>query len=348
MEQMQDHMNGISRKKFLRVCGSVVAGGTIAGVTGNLLWKMFTRPDEVFFGVGRGSDGIGRPVGGSFLSPYKLVSSFKAPGQIDAFELYGERLVVAVSNRMYVYAFSGELVNSFPVESTVRDVVADGGCIYVLYPARIAVYDLSGEWLRGWEACSEESDYCSFTVLAGSVFVTDAANKIICKYTAAGQFVKFVRSPEGFIVPSYSFGITHAGGVVYCSNPGRHSVESYSPEGEYISSFGNPGVSPGSFGGCCNPVYLSATPTGEIITSEKGIPRISCYGREGDFHSVLLDEEALGGGHAAYRVRVWKDKLLITGKDRVSAFQYDKEQALQTACSGCRVACPLRSGVTIG
>ena len=166
-------------------------------------------------------------------------------------------------------------------------------------------------------------------------------------YTIEGGFVKFIQSPSGFIVPSYSFGITNIDGVVYCSNPGRHLVESYSPEGEYISSFGKPGGAAGLFSGCCNPVYLAGTPTGEIITSEKGILRISCYGKNGEFHSVLLDEKALGGGHAAYEVRVWDDKLVVAGKDALSIFQYDKKLAVQTACSTCGIDCPLKIGVTI-
>ena len=145
--------------------------------------------------------------------------------------------------------------------------------------------------------------------------------------------MKFIQSPSGFIVPSYSFGITNIDGVVYCSNPGRHLVESYSPEGEYISSFGKPGGAAGLFSGCCNPVYLAGTPTGD--------------GKNGEFHSVLLDEKALGGGHAAYEVRVWDDKLVVAGKDALSIFQYDKKLAVQTACSTCGIDCPLKIGVTI-
>lgn len=348
MEPKQEHRNKISRKAFLRICGSVVAGGSILSVTGGLLWKMFTRPDEVFFGVDRRGGGTG----GHFrkdmsVSPYKMISSFKTPDQIDAFELCGDRLIVAVPNNIYIYESSGELVNTFPVGSFVRDIAVDEDRVYLLYPTRVEVYDRKGEWVRDWEACSEESDYCSLTVFSGSVFVTDAANKNICKYTTDGNFVRFIHSPAGFIVPSYSFGIMHMDGVVYCSNPGRHLVESYSLEGEYIDSFGKPGGAAGSFSGCCNPVYLSGTPMGEIITSEKGIPQISCYGKNGDFHSVLLDEKALGGGHAAYEVRVWNDKLLVAGKNALSTFQYDKKLAVQTACSSCGVDCPLRVGVII-
>lgn len=348
MESKLEKEEKISRKKFLHICGSVVAGGSILGVTGGLLWKMVNRPDEVFFGV----DGKGTPVNrhpaSSFRSPYRLVSAFKAPDRIEAFELVGDRLIVAVPDGVCIYDASGKHISRWAVAGPVRDMAVDKENLYLLYPTRVEVYDLEeGHKLREWEACSEESDYCSFTVAAGNVFVTDAGHKNICKYTAEGDFVKFIESPAGFIVPSYSFGITNIEGVIYCSNPGRHTVESYSQEGEYIASFGKAGGAEGLFSGCCNPVYLTATPTGEIITSEKGIPRISCYGKTGEFHSVLLDEKMLGGGHAAYEVRVWKDKLIVAGKDRVATYQYDKKLALQTVCSSCGIDCPLREGVII-
>ena len=297
MEPNQDNGNRISRKSFLRICGSVIAGGSILGVTGNLLWKMFTRPDDIFYGVDKKSTTINRSHVNNIVSPYRKVSAFKISDQIDAFDLYEGRLIVAAPNNIYVYEPSGALVSNFPVGSSVRDVTVDDDRVYLLYPTRVEVYDLEGGWIRDWEACSEESDYCSLTVLSGNVFVTDAANKNICMYTIEGGFVKFIQSPSGFIVPSYSFGITNIDGVVYCSNPGRHLVESYSPNGE--------------------------------------------------FHSVLLDEKTLGGGHAAYEVRVWDDKLVVAGKDALSIFQYDKKLAVQTACSTCGIDCPLKIGVTI-
>lgn len=347
MEPRQDKESKISRKSFLRICSSVIAGGSILGVTGNLLWKMFTRPEDVFYGVDKKGGTANRRSKDRFVSPYRKVYAFKTSDPIDAFDLYKDRLIVATSNNIYMYEPSGTLVNNFSVGSSVRDITVDDDRIYLLYPTRVEVYDLDGEWIRDWEACSEESDYCSLTVLSGYVFVTDAANKNICMYTTEGGFVKFIQSPAGFIVPSYSFGITHIDGVVYCSNPGRHLVEGYSSEGEYIASFGKPGGAAGLFSGCCNPVYLCGTSTGEIITSEKGVPRISCYGKDGEFHGVLLDEKALGGGHTAYEVRVWDDKLVVAGKDALSIFQYDKRLAVQTACATCGIDCPLRVGVTI-
>ena len=173
-------------------------------------------------------------------------------------------------------------------------------------------------------------------------FVTDASNKNICKYTLDGTLVRFIQSPKGFIVPSYCFGIAYIDGLIYCSNPGRHQVESYTTEGAFIASFGKAGVEAGAFSGCCNPAVLTSSTHGELLTSEKGIPRISCYGLDGQFRSILLDSKALGGGNAAYDVRVMNDKLIVAGGDKVSVFQYDKRQSQQTLCGQCNEDCPLK------
>ena len=57
---------------------------------------------------------------------------------------------------------------------------------------------------------------------------------------------------------------------------------------------------------------------------------------------MLLDSKALGRGSAAYDVRVMKDKLIVTGGDKVSVFQYDKRLSQQTDCGQCDVDCPLK------
>ena len=337
----------LSRRKFLRTCGSVVAGGSILAVSGVLMHKILVQPENHSAGGnGSQSDSSVQSGEGGFKSPYKLASSFKTTDPIEGFEFSGDRLIVATSKKVSVYDLSGNLLHQFAAGDTIRDIVAEKEMIYVLYPTRIEVFSMTGERLREWEACSEESDYCSLAVAPGFVFVTDAANKNICKYTTEGGFVKFIQSPEGFIVPSYSFGITYANGSIFCSNPGRHKVENYTLEGEFIASFGKSGAAAGSFCGCCNPVYLSFN-AGEIITSEKGIPRISCYSPEGEFRTILLDSKSLGGGNVAFDFKINKDKIYVAAKNKISTFQYDLQAAAETACSSCSVDCPLRKGINI-
>ena len=342
MEKSQE-TNKISRKKFLKTCGSIVAGGSILGVSGVLLGERLVN-NRSGIKAAENSTNLRKD---SFTSPYKLTSTFDVPDNIEAFELAGDKLIAATPNNIFIYDRKGSLLNNFSVGSNLRDIATDNDNIYLLFPTSIEVYNHEGELLRNWEACSKLSDYCSMTVSPEFVFVTDAANKNICKYTTEGSFVSVINSPNRFIIPSYTFGITYTDGIIYCSNSGRHSVEKYSLDGEFLGSFGKAGGATGMFCGCCNPVHLAHTSTGEIITSEKGNPRISCYGPDGEFRSMLLDSKLLGGGNKAYDIKVQDDKLFIAGKNKISTFRYDREMASVTSCSKCNVDCPLRKGVTI-
>lgn len=354
MESNQEHKKKLSRKGFLQLCGSVAAGTVIAGGTGSLLWKMFSKPDDVFYQTGsqNTADNNNRS---DFKSSYRKLSSFKADDEIEAFEVMGDRLIVITPNNLNIYTADGNLMNNFAIGSDVRDIAVCNDEIYVLFPTRIEVYLTDGALVREWEACSDNSDYCSLTVFGDHVFVTDAANKNICQYHTDGTLARFINSPKGFVVPSYFFSITHIGETVYCSNPGRHLVESYSTDGEFLASFGEAGLAAGRFSGCCNPVYVTGSPTGEILTSEKGVPRISCYSPSGEFRSILLDQKTLGGGHDAYEIRVMNDdKVVVAGKSGIATFQYDEQLAMASAhsssasaCALCGIDCPLRVGVKI-
>jgi len=284
-------------------------------------------------------DGTVQKSSESFSSPYRQIASFKLPSEINRFEVYGDRLFLSAGQSVYVYDTSGKQLAKFSVGPDVRDIRVSGEEIYLLYPTRIAVYSMDGKQDRQWEACSDLSDYCSFTIAGGAVFVTDAENKNICKYTTEGYFVKFIKSPKNFIIPSYTFDIDCWNDTIYCVNSGRHSVETYTLNGDFITAFGKPGTEAGFFAGCCNPAYISFTPGGALITSEKGNPRISCYASNGRFRSVLLDSKALGGGNKAYQVKAYRDKLLVAGKNRIATYQYDQKAAV-SACSGCVAGCP--------
>ena len=273
-----------------------------------------------------------------FSSPYRQVASFELPEEIIRFELYRNRLFVSAGQSVYIFDINGKQLTHFPVGPDVRDITVGGEEIYLLYPTRIAVYSMDGKPTRHWEACSELSDYCSFTIAGDAVFVTDAENKNICKYTMEGYFVKFIQSPRNFIIPSYTFDIDCWNDTLYCVNSGRHSVETYTLNGDFIAAFGRPGSGAGFFTGCCNPAYISFTPTGALITSEKGTPRISCYTGDGRFRSVLLNNKALGGGNKAYQVKPYQDQLLVAGKNRIITFQYDQKAAV-SACPGCAAGC---------
>lgn len=336
-------MDKITRRKFLHIGGSVALGSLFVGVAGSSLWKMFFHPDRLFYDSDLVKDeDAAAQKHTKFVSPYRRTFGFLAPDEVTAFEMNKGNVILATPNNIYIYGISGELQHNFSVPSDVRDLAVYEDQIYLLYAARIEVYTMQGDLVKDWDACSDNSDYCSIAAFEGGVFVTDASNKNICKYELDGTLARFINSPEGFIVPSYSFGITTMDGNVYVSNPGRHLIEQYTAAGDFVASFGKAGAQEGAFSGCCNPVMLTTTSTGEILTSEKGVPRISCYSKDGQFRSVLLDQQALGGGHSAYDMRVYNDKLIVVGENKVSVFQYNKQVSQQTLCGSCTLDCPMK------
>lgn len=335
-------MKQINRRQFLRQAGSLALGVAFIGTAGTFVWKLFNSPGSLFHDE-KEPDTPKQDGTPEFVSPYCRTAAFTAPDVIDALEVLDGNICLASQNNIYVYGLDGQLKNSFPVPSEVRDMAIYKGQLYLLFPSRVEVYEGQGfELVQEWKACNEDADYCCLTVMDEGVFVTDASNKHICQYNLDGSLARFITSPDGFIVPSYSFAITHIGDTIYCSNPGRHLVEAYTSKGEFIKSFGRAGSEDGAFSGCCNPSRLSCTNAGEILTSEKGVPRICCYGTDGTFRSVLLDEKMLGGGHVAYNVRVFQDKLIVTGEKKIQVFQYNPSMAAHTLCGSCTLDCPMK------
>ncbi|MDR2916554.1 MAG: hypothetical protein LBV74_17290 [Tannerella sp.] len=281
-----------------------------------------------------------------FISPYRLVSSFETKGTIRSFDLYKDHIYVSAKDSVFVFDLSGTEHHHFSIAADHRDMIIKDDRIYLLYPARIEIYTLSGEKLKEWEACSEHSDYCSMTLSTDYIFVTDAENKNICQYTREGNFIKFIKSPKGFIIPSYSFDIINMNDTLYCANSGRHSIESYTLNGDFITAFGTSGEEAGAFAGCCNPAYLAQTSRGDILASEKGIPRISCYGKNGKFRTILFNSKLLGGGNTAYEVKIADDYIFTAGNKQISIFRFDPELAEQSSCAGCTADCPMRENIS--
>lgn len=336
-----------TRRNFLKAGGSVLLGAGFVWAAGDRLWKMMAHPEQIFYDAETDRRDKVAAEQTSFVSPYRLTFGFVTPNAISALEIAGrDTIVVGTENNICLYGLDGQLQKEFPIAGGLRDLAFYDGNMYLLFPNHIEVYGLDGREVLKWNACNDDADYCSVTVFEGGVFVTDAANKNICQYRLDGSLSRFIESPAGFIVPSYSFGITNIRGNIFCSNPGRHCVEQYTADGEFVASFGKSGTGAGEFCGCCNPVQLTGTNAGEILTSEKGIPRISCYTLDGKFRSVLLDEKALGGGHVAYDMRVSGDKLIVAGKNKVSVFQYDARRAADTLCGNCEVECPMKANLS--
>jgi hypothetical protein len=70
--------------------------------------------------------------------------------------------------------------------------------------------------------------------------------------------------------------------TLFIANTGHRRIETRTIEGVFKSYFGEPGMAPGAFCGCCNPSHFILIPNG-FVTAEKGINRIKILDKMGEF-----------------------------------------------------------------
>jgi hypothetical protein len=266
------------------------------------------------------------PVEAPFDARFKQTSSFNVPDEIIRFGLYeNETLFVAAGEFIYIYNLSGSQTARFHLGAGIIDVTVYKDEFFVLYQTKIEVYNIDTQQLvRQWTAHLPNADHCSFTVAAGYVFVTDAGNKNFVRYAIDGEYIQTVISPNQFVIPSFSFDIEAYNDTLYLINSGRHLIERYTIYGQYVDAWGKSGSDPGRFIGCCNPNFISFTPDGDLITSEKGVPRVSLYTRNGEFEEVLLVGSLLSGNavgdNRPYQTIAVENKLIVAGRNRIMIF----------------------------
>ncbi|MDR1155443.1 MAG: hypothetical protein LBL04_12115 [Bacteroidales bacterium] len=259
-----------------------------------------------------------------FVSPCTLEATGALPGGVRRMRLSGDRIYLASSDSVFAFGRDDMVcLNRFYAGENMADIAVDNGKeeIYALYGAEVRVFTRNGKLIREWEACSDNALYASIALSDDYAFVTDAENKNICQYTKDGNFIRFIHSPRGFVIPSYSFDIENFRDTVYCVNSGRHLVESYTVDGKFIGSFGIPGSKPGTFSGCCNPARITFDADGQMLTSEKGNPRVCLFERSGRFVRMLLNSKMLGGGHDACEIQAENGRIYVAGQEKINVYK---------------------------
>jgi len=211
------------------------------------------------------------------------------------------RLLVAGDKEIRLFEDGGELVQSFALSHPPHCMHLSGaGELLVGYARHYDVHDLAGERRHSTARFSERSFLTSIATLDESVFLADAGNRevIVCdrEGTVERRFGKIGQDEAnpGFAVPSPYFDLTvDPQGKLRIANPGRLRVETYTPDGRFESSWGEPGMGIDRFSGCCNPVYFTMTADGGFVTSEKGLARIKVYDANGEYSGVVAGPDFL-------------------------------------------------------
>ena len=168
----------------------------------------------------------------------------------------------------------------------------DGGTqdrFFVGSGSRVMVFDRQGQLLQEWGFFGEKAIITDLAVAGDEVFVADAGNRLVHRIDRFGEKIGEIgqrdaeRGILGFVIPSPYFSLAWgADGLLRVANPGARRIEIYTLQGDLEFFWGEPGLSEAAFCGCCNPANIAVTKDGELVTAEKGIPRVKLYSGQGE------------------------------------------------------------------
>ncbi|MBI4657965.1 MAG: hypothetical protein HY735_03795 [Verrucomicrobia bacterium] len=236
------------------------------------------------------------------LIHYEQVGGFQCPHEEPRRIACGleSLLFLAASNYVSALDPNGGILFEIALSAPPRALAASGdGLVYVSLRDHIEIFDRKGQRRAAWESPGARTWLSGLTVSDNEVFAADAGHRVVLRYDRAGKLLGRIgernaeRDIPGFIVPSPFFDLELArDGLLRITNPGRHRVEAYTPEGDFEFAWGRASSAIEGFCGCCNPIHLALLPDGRSITCEKGLPRVKVYAPDGTFESVVRGPES--------------------------------------------------------
>jgi hypothetical protein len=208
-----------------------------------------------------------------------------------------DRLLLVGDGQVQVLDRAGAQEARWPAGGPVRCVAATAeGEVILGYESTVAMHDLSGERLRAWgEAGRERGQLRLVTGLAvhgSNVLVADAGNRRVLRFDLRGDFVGDLGD---LVCPSPYLGVAVGpDGILHVPNPGQLRVERYRLDGERLGQWGEAGVAPEQFPGCCNPIDLAVLADGRIAVAEKTPSRVKLYDATGALLAYLGPEHFPG------------------------------------------------------
>jgi hypothetical protein len=200
------------------------------------------------------------------------------------------QVYVSGDRKVAVFDSTGNKAGGFAVDSMTSCIALKNNDIYIGMGPRVACYDTGGVLKAVWKPYNNQGYITSVAATDEYIFVADAMNKRILKFTANGDLVlNFGKKDSqtgvpGFVIPSLYFDVACGSfNDLWIVNPGRLEIENYTFSGTIRTYWGNETNEDNGFTGCCNPVHMAVLPDGSFVTYEKGTDKIKVFDPMGKF-----------------------------------------------------------------
>jgi hypothetical protein len=191
-----------------------------------------------------------------------------------------------------IFSLAGQFLQAVPLEKEPT-VLAVGksdqpfaGMYVVAHADQIAVYSPEGKQQRSWNVPGKKPMISSFAFTSDTLLAVDNGGLCVHQFDAEGKLIRTFGNAgtsafEGFVVYAAPMTMTVSPktGLIHVTNPGKHRIETFTPEGIYEPelSWGEPSSDLSGFVGCCNPVDIAALDDGRVLTVEKAVTRIKIF-----------------------------------------------------------------------
>lgn len=174
----------------------------------------------------------------------------------------------------------------------ITAVCSKGDTLYAATNDVIYLFNGNGKQLDEWGPFEENAIITSVASNGSSVAFADAGNRMVFVLSNDGRVRSMIgQTGNEFIIPSPYFDVALGpNDELYIANPGKRRIETRSLDGKLVSFFGDPGLSPDAFCGCCNPSHFALIPDG-FLTAEKGLNRIKVLHGDGGFKEFVSTDE---------------------------------------------------------
>ena len=228
------------------------------------------------------------PAGKEMENVSRQIVEIPTPGSKDISSGPNDTIYVGGKDTIDIYDRTGARTGSIAIQGQVQTLtVSPDRTIYAVTKDQIFVIDPGGQIMTRWPISGSDKTVTDIATDEKSVFVAYPFRRIIERLDLEGKLINTIGEKQqgnfgGFVVPSPFFALfIGKDKMVHITNPGKHRIEVFTPEGKWVSelcwgSFST--LSPRGFTGCCNPTHITFMPDGKCITSEKGIPRVKIYG----------------------------------------------------------------------
>jgi hypothetical protein len=204
------------------------------------------------------------------------------------------KIFVVGDQKMQIIEPSGKLFKEVLFDQKPTCVYVSQKNIFIGFRKSVSVLNRDGLKIADWNTFSDSTVITSIAEKSEMVFVADAGKRIVRKFTLQGKPMGEIAGKSGneqihgFIIPSPYFELAfNPDGELWIVNPGKHSLENYTLNGELRTWWKATSVRVEGFSGCCNPAYFAFLPDGCFVTSEKGTIRVKIYKPSGEFLGIV-------------------------------------------------------------